>query len=166
MIGIGKYRILIGEGIYFEVSFTMLESEYIEKRLKDQIAWYSKKSTSNKKWYKRLKYLDNALALLIVPASYYSCCHSVLNYFVIVAGLAISFSNFMQSINKYHENWIQYRSTAELLKHEKYLYETKSGGYKNCSDPFNLLVERCESIISSENIDWAQLNKGEPCKKM
>lgn len=144
----------------------MLESEYLEKRLKDQIAWYSKKSTSNQNWYKRLKYLDNALALLIVPASYYSCCYPFLNYFLIAAGLIISFSNFLQSINKYHENWIQYRSTAELLKHEKYLYETKSGGYKNCSEPFNLLVERCESIISSENIDWAQLNKGEPCKKL
>lgn len=144
----------------------MLESEYIEKRLKDQIAWYSKKSTTNQNWYKRLKYFDNALALLIVPASYYSCSCYWLNYFVIAAGLLISFSNFLQSINKYHENWIHYRTTAELLKHEKYLYETMSGGYKDSSNAFNLLVERCESIISSENIDWAQLNKGEPCKKL
>lgn len=144
----------------------MLEAEYIEKRLKNQIVWYSQKSTSNQNWYKWLKYLDNALALLIVPASYYSCWYACLNYLVIAAGVVISFSNFLQSINKYHENWIQYRTTAELLKHEKYLYETRSGVYKNCSEPFNLLVERCESIISSENIDWAQLNKGEPCKKL
>lgn len=144
----------------------MLESEYIEKRLQDQISWYSKKSTYNQNCYKRLKYCDNALALLIVPASYYSCRCYLLNYFVIAAGLLISFFNFLQSINKYHENWIQYRSAAELLKHEKFLYETRSGGYNNCSNPFNLLVERCESIISSENIDWAQLNKGEPCKRL
>lgn len=69
-------------------------------------------------------------------------------------------------MNKYHENWIQYRSTAEILKHEKFLYLTRSGGYKNSSASFNELVERCESIISSENVDWVQLHKGCPTKQL
>ena len=34
--------------------------------------------------------------------------------------------------------------------------------YAYSAAPFQELVERCENIISSENIDWAQLHKNEP----
>jgi hypothetical protein len=33
----------------------MTEEEYIEERLNDQIIWYSKKSQTNQKWFKRLR---------------------------------------------------------------------------------------------------------------
>lgn len=144
----------------------MNEEVYFQQRLDDQINWYSNKSSTNQKWYKRLKYLDNFLALIVVPLSYYSDSCWWFKYAGIAAGILIALSNFLQSMNKYHENWIQYRSTAEILKHEKFLYLTRSGGYKNSSAPFNELVERCESIISSENVDWAQLHKGCPSKQL
>lgn len=140
----------------------MNEEVYFQQRLDDQINWYSNKSSTNQKWYKRLKYLDNFLALIVVPLSYYSDSCWWFKYAGVAAGIVIAFSNFLQSINKYHENWIQYRSTAEILKHERYLYLTRSGGYANSSNAFNELVERCESIISSENIDWAQLHNSCP----
>lgn len=140
----------------------MNEEVYFQQRLDDQINWYSNKSSTNQKWYKRLKYLDNFLALIVVPLSYYSDSCWWFKYAGVAAGIVIAFSNFLQSINKYHENWIQYRSTAEILKHERYLYLTRSGGYANSPNTFNELVERCESIISSENIDWAQLHNSCP----
>lgn len=140
----------------------MNEEVYFQQRLDDQINWYSNKSSTNQKWYKRLKYLDNFLALIVVPLSYYSDSCWWFKYAGVAAGIVIAFSNFLQSINKYHENWIQYRSTAEILKHERYLYLTRSGGYTNSPNAFNELVERCESIISSENIDWAQLHNSCP----
>lgn len=143
----------------------MTKEEYLTTRLEEQINWYNKKSIINQEWYKALKIIDCTLALLIVPFSYYIDRCQWFQYAVIIAGMAISLSNFLQSIYKYHENWIQYRATAELLKHEKYLFLTQSGGYSVACDPFRELVERCESIISSENIDWAQLHKNEPCKK-
>ena len=37
------------------------------------------------------------------------------------------------------------------------MYQTQTGVYKNEEDKFALLVERCETIISSENINWANL---------
>lgn len=144
----------------------MDEQTYLKERLDNQINWYSNKSSEVQAWYKRLKFADNLLALLIVPISYYSDSCWWFKYAGIVAGILIALSNFFQSMNKYHENWIQYRSTAEILKHEKFLYLTRSGGYKNSSAPFNELVERCESIISSENVDWAQLHKGCPTKQL
>lgn len=144
----------------------MDEQTYLKERLDNQINWYSSKSSEAQSWYKWLKFADNLLALLIVPISYYSDSCWWFKYAGIVAGILIALSNFLQSMNKYHENWIQYRSTAEILKHEKFLYLTRSGGYKNSSAPFNELVEHCESIISSENVDWAQLHKGCPTKQL
>lgn len=140
----------------------MDEQTYLKERLDNQINWYSSKSSEAQSWYKRLKFADNLLALLIVPISYYSDSCWWFKYAGIVAGILIALSNFFQSMNKYHENWIQYRSTAEILKHERYLYLTRSGGYANSPNAFNELVERCESIISSENIDWAQLHNSCP----
>lgn len=144
----------------------MDEEAYLRERLENQIKWYSAKSKSAQNWYKWLKYLDNLLALLIVPCSYYSDMCWWFKYAGVAAGIIIAFTNFLQSINKYHENWIQYRSTAEILKHEKFLYLTNSGGYKDSPTAFNDLVERCESIISSENVDWAQLHKACPTKQL
>ena len=37
------------------------------------------------------------------------------------------------------------------------MFLTGTGVYKNENDSFALLVERCETIISSENINWANL---------
>jgi hypothetical protein len=52
-----------------------------------------------------------------------------------------------------NEKWIEYRTTTETLKHEKYLYFTNSLPYAN-DDTFVLLVERVERLISKENSRW------------
>ena len=93
----------------------MDEQTYLKERLDNKINWYSSKSSEAQSWYKWLKFADNLLALIIVPISYYSdsCCW--FKYAGIAAGILIALSNFLQSMNKYHENWIQYRSTAEIL---------------------------------------------------
>jgi len=64
----------------------------------------------------------------------------------------------MNSLYKYQENWVAYRSTCESLKHEKYLYNTKSTPYQG-KDSFNLLVQRVEMLISQENSSWAEMLK-------
>jgi hypothetical protein len=47
-----------------------------------------------------------------------------------------------------------YRSTAEALKHEKYLWLAKAGPYSNVKNLDPLLAERVESLISRENAKW------------
>lgn len=43
----------------------MTDKEYIIKRLDNQIAWYSKKSSVNQKWYKWLKRFEIILSVSI-----------------------------------------------------------------------------------------------------
>lgn len=73
---------------------------------------------------------------------------SILSAVVLICGS-------LARLGKFHENWLHYRQTCELLKHEKYLFLTATNPYEEQS--FQLLVERVESIISSENINWSQL---------
>ena len=61
----------------------------------------------------------------------------------------------LQQLNQYHENWISYRSTAEALKHEKFLFLSKAGPYASADNPMALLAERIESLVSQEHAKWA-----------
>jgi Protein of unknown function (DUF4231) len=55
---------------------------------------------------------------------------------------------------QYHKNWITYRSTAESLKHEKYLYLARADAYAHSKNPLRLLAERIEGLISQEHARW------------
>ena len=63
----------------------------------------------------------------------------------------------MISLFNHQKNWIEYRKTSELLKQEKFMYLFKSGVYRDEKYPNITLVERCETMISNENINWANL---------
>ena len=138
----------------------MTEDEYIKTRLDDQIAWYSDKSSHAQKWYKYLSWttyicagLTSLLALFIAECIY-------TKYIVAFLGIAIGIIGSAQNLHKYHDNWISYRYTSELLKQEKYMYLNKAGVF-DIEDPAarqKLLVERCETIISHETINWTNLN--------
>ena len=138
----------------------MNEAAYIEERLDNQIQWYDLKSQSCQVYYKRLKMLEY-IAAAIIPL-----CSTVLDtwtYFPwLVGGLGviIAVDAAALSLYKFHENWIQYRTTSEQLKHEKYLFLTQVNPYDG-EDAFQQLVARVEGMISKENSSWAQTGKQE-----
>ena len=70
------------------------------------------------------------------------------------AGAAVVFASAYESINQYHSNWIAYRSTAEELKHEKYLHLAKAGPYASAENADKLLAERLEGLVSQEHAKW------------
>lgn len=136
--------------------------KYITDRLDNQIDWYGNKSSTAQKKYKVIKAAEIIISALIPVIALLDQDTPLYIQIMlgIMGGTIVVLSNF-QSIGKYHENWIEYRSVSETLKHEKYLYETKTGTYcdlNNDTETFNLLVERVESIISHENINWSQMN--------
>jgi len=133
----------------------MNEDEYIKNRLDDQINWYSQKSQFNQKWFKLLKIVEIASAAII---PFLAGIGSAFPYYQILVGslgVIIAVSAAISSVYKFHENWIEYRTTAETLKHEKYLYLTKCSPYEG-DDSFGNLVQRVESIISKENTQWSR----------
>ncbi len=119
-------------------------------RLEDQIEWYDSHSKSSKRWFGSLKIITIGLGS-IVPLSagfeFEPLITACLSVVVVV-------SEGIQQVFQFQHNWITYRSTAEYLKHEKYLYGASAGPYTKTEDCLKLLAERVESLVSQEHAKW------------
>ena len=133
------------------MNFSMKEEDYIKDRLEDQIQWYSKKSSFYKKLFYTIRAIEIIIAGLIPALFHWSLIKGVIPFLssivAILAGLIALF--------KFQENWISYRTTSESLKHEKYLYLTKTSPYDK-ENSFEILVKTVENITSKENSLWKQ----------
>jgi Protein of unknown function (DUF4231) len=119
-------------------------------RLENQITWYDTRSGYCQKMYKGLK-----LAELIAAAGVPLFAGLAQNAWITGAlGAAVVVLEGVQHLNQYHTNWMSYRSTAEALKHEKYLHAAKAGPYVVSDAPDALLAERVEGLISQEHAKW------------
>ena len=132
-------------------------NEYIAQRLDDQIAWYALKSLSNQYWYKGLRMAQFVAAALIPFLAAYSVPEVPTTKLVVgLFGVVIAVITATLDLCRFQEHWIEYRTTCEALKKEKYLHLAGSAPY--ISDPvanFRLLVQRAEALISKENSNWA-----------
>lgn len=137
----------------------MNEEEYLKDRLDSQIEWYDKKSSWNQSWHKRLRILE-VIAAASIPFLTGYITDSTPDMKIVVGGLGvlIAVSSGVLAIFKFQEHWLQYRTTAESLKHHKYLYQTKTAPYDR-DNSFNLLVESIEGLISKENSNWVSYVK-------
>lgn len=132
----------------------MTEQDYLSQRIDDQINWYSKKSTFNKKRYQIIQALVIIISASIpVLAILITFSDAILKMAVGIAGVLIVVLEGMLSLYKYKDIWLEYRMTSELLNREKLLYLTGSGPYKT-DKSFQAFVERAETIMSTENQSW------------
>ena len=121
-------------------------------RLENQMEWYDRHSRHNRAIYKWLKTMTIASASTIPVLT-----TSRIPFGAEVAaflGVTITIIEGFQQFNQFQANWIGYRSTAECLRHEKYLYQARGGAYLHAENPATLLAERVEAIISQENAKW------------
>jgi hypothetical protein len=128
-------------------------SDPIMERLEDQIAWYESKSVANQQAYKRIKVAE-ILAAAIIPFLA-ALGRPRIGMATGGLGVLITVLEGLLHLNQYQQNWINYRSTCEALKHEKYTYLGKAAPYANVPDPHALLAERIESLVSQEHAKWA-----------
>ena len=120
------------------------------ERLEDQIRWYDRKSSRNQRIYKWLKGVTLVSGVLVPVLSYAPWGRLPAG----ALGVIIVIAEGIQQINQYQANWIAYRSTAEALKHEKYLFLASAGPYSSAQNPIAMLAERVEGQVSQENAKW------------
>jgi hypothetical protein len=77
-----------------------------------------------------------------------------------IMGIMVLVSAGIISLFQFNELWTEYRTNAESLKHEKYLYLSSAKPY-DTKDKFKVLVERVERLISIENSRWQELSSTE-----
>jgi len=137
----------------------MNEEEYLEERLDCQIDWYDRKSQWNQRWFKRLQVFQLVAAATIpFMAGYIDHEEFWIKFIIGLTGVLIAGAGAVVGLYKFQENWLEYRTTCESLRHEKYLFLTKTEPY-DTEKPFDLLVKRVEAQISKENSNWSQYMK-------
>ncbi|MGV8059713.1 MAG: DUF4231 domain-containing protein [Smithellaceae bacterium] len=123
-------------------------------RLEDQINWYDKKSKYCQRWYKWLKFLQIVLAVSIPIMVHIS--DPLWKWMVSFSGALIAVIEAIDHMNQYATLWVMYRSTAERLKHEKYLFLAAAGPYRNSTEEERIIIlaERVEEHVSTEHANW------------
>lgn len=134
-------------------------NEYLKERVDDQINWYDSKSQKAQKLYKIFQVIEIILASTIPLLSGYATKCYIFPVVIGIFGCIIAIIESITKLYKFHENWIQYRSTCELLRYQKHLYLTGSYPYNRTDETIdNIFVQNIESIISSENNQWKNIN--------
>ena len=135
----------------------MKPDEYVQQRLDNQIRWYDRKSTTNKSRL-MLSRTTEIIAAALIPflTGYVSVDVPAVLFSVGALGVLIAILASITALCQFQENWIEYRTTAESLKKEKYLFLTNVEPYDSEDDAFATLVQRVETLVSKENTNWAQ----------
>ncbi|NBC02653.1 MAG: DUF4231 domain-containing protein [Bacteroidetes bacterium] len=135
----------------------MDRDNYLSERLQNQIDWYSRKAGSNKKAFLRIS-VSIALLSLSIPLCVIflltqdnTMIHSSWLAYFGIAGLMIAVLSVLNHIYNYQDRWSHYRTVGESLKKERNLYQMGTGPYSGHEEPFDLLVERVEKLVSPRN---------------
>ncbi len=135
----------------------MNEENFMNERVEDQINWYDRKSQFNQKRYKRLRIIEIfAAALIPFLSGYISAGPPAIPIIIGSLVFIIAVISGLIGLQQYQERWMEYRTTCESLRHEKYLFLTKTDPYGH-KNPFPLFVQRIEALLSSENSRWSQM---------
>ncbi len=125
-------------------------------RLEDQLDWYDRKSVIAQRAYKRVKLgqlIVGATVPVVAGLQAPAAVTATLAAIVVIAEGA-------QQLYQWQTNWVLYRSTAESLKHEKYLYLAGAGPY-SAADRHRVLAERLEGLVSQEHAKWTESRQQE-----
>jgi hypothetical protein len=132
----------------------MQEKEYMQARVDDQISWYSKRSAASKAWLRVLEIIAILAAAAIPVVAQFLELSSISIAISVLGALAAAIGGCV-ALCEFRRHWLEYRTTAETLKHEKFMYLTKCGPYQE-DNRFCQLVDRVESLVSEENSIWAE----------
>jgi hypothetical protein len=119
------------------------------QRLEDAIDWYDRRAGENQRLYRWLKLLELAVAAAVPVVA------GVGSPVWVTGGLAavVVVLEGAQHLFQFQEHWITYRTTAEALKHEHYLYLARAGPYAG-EDRHGKLATRTEALVSQEHARW------------
>ena len=125
------------------------------ERLEEQIGWYDRRSGENQRWFRWLKLLELAVAAALPVVA------GIGSPVWVTGGLAavVVVLEGAQHLFQFQEHWITYRSTAEALKHERYLYLAQAGAYGG-EDRHAQLATRTEALVSQEHAKWVASQQG------
>lgn len=141
----------------------MRDERYIKERLQASEQLLNNLSSENQTKYKRLKKSEIVIAATIPLAVTLSSIspfnesvliETLLTIYSGIGGAVLALMSNVLKMGGFFDKWMEYRSRAELLKREEYLYSTNMPPY-NMHDAFPVLVERVEQILNEPEEETA-----------
>lgn len=130
--------------------------DYAEEYLLNHLEYYDNKSISCKKWHLTFVVLDTVISAFIPFTALFIDAFASTQYIIAFMGSVITIVSTLNTTLGFHKNWVEYRTTAEILKYYKYLYETSSSPYDG-ENKETLLISSTNSIIAKENRNWRSI---------
>ena len=131
--------------------------QYVKERYESQLQWYSRSATNNKKWYRIYQVGIAALSAVVtvtVALGMNDGAGAAWHVVSLTTSAVVTVLATLQKTFRFHDNWVEYRTTAEDLKKERYYHEFLCGDYATAESPDQLFVERVEGLISQQNTQW------------
>lgn len=134
------------------------QQQYIKETLVGQMEWHDRKAAINQRWFKRLRIIVLVISATIPFLSGLIGDQGMefVPFLIGVSGIVVTVSEGLIILNKYQENWVDYRKIAEALRREKTYYDAAAGLYATSEDPFQTLVGEVGSILGQEVNSWAE----------
>ena len=128
----------------------MDEKAYLTERVEDQLRYYE--SAANKAKRQHIWMQSSVIVLSVsVPVVANISGWDATRALVTILAVVLAMLNGVLTFRKFGDLWLSYRTTEELLKKEKFLFETRTGPYTSGDNPFDRFVQTIESLLSVEH---------------
>ncbi|WP_368487609.1 DUF4231 domain-containing protein [Clostridium sp. BJN0013] len=128
-----------------------------EEYLESYYNYYDIKAISYKKWYTILIIFYTTISALIPFTTLYFDTFFSAKYIIAFMGSIATIVSSLSATFGFHKKWIEYRTTAEILKFHMCLYINKFAPY-NGEHRGNILVSNVRSIVETENKIWRAIS--------
>ncbi|MGY2116593.1 DUF4231 domain-containing protein [Nocardia gipuzkoensis] len=124
--------------------------------LDSQLSWYRSECAAAQRIYRLVKLGQIATGAFVPILAALSAPPAV----TAVTAAVVVIAEGAQQLFQWQARWLLYRSTAEALKRERFLYTTHTAPYHTDSRS-TTMAERLQALTSHENTQWLALHQPE-----
>lgn len=129
-----------------------------------EIDWYSKSATRSMIWHRVWKVAELLCAAVIPVLAVVGESRSI-RLTTAAFGAFVVFSGSLQSLFRWNEKWLLWRSTAGKLMREKRLYIAGVKDYVQKETRDARLAEKMDEIIANESDAWLSAQQSKSSEK-
>lgn len=129
--------------------------DFYENRYKNQLNWLNSKSAHYKKLYcwGQFVVIVCSTSVPFLIKSGFPCSENISALVSLIAailgGLLFAFAPF--------KLWQQYRTTAEALVSEYWMFKCGLDKYEKAENPEKMFAENVQAILKAEHVNWVKL---------
>lgn len=131
--------------------------EFKKNRYQVELDWYNNAATKARLIFQILQFF--VIVFSVLTPVLLAINEQLLRVTAILTSGIVTILTSLLAAFKFHEDWINFRMTAESLRKELSYCKARIGDYGNSDDPEQLFVSKVEDLISAEHTAWVTIQK-------